>query len=132
MPRHAHDAAIGREPEAAGLVVDDLEQRVDRQSLREPERGHAPVAIPHEAAVGRDPQRAVGVFVEIEHVLRVVHRVQVDRLDASVDDARRAVRRADPDCAVACDVQREDEIARQTRLGTVGAEHAVLHVHEPA
>ena len=51
---------------------------------------------------------------------------------ALVHHARRAVGRADPHRAIARDMQREDEIARQAGGRTEETELAVLHLHQPA
>ena len=86
---HAHHAAVGGQPQAADAVVDDREQGIDRQALRQPERLQPAVAVAQQAAIAGHPDRAVGVFMEIEDVLRVANLARVDPLHVLADDARR-------------------------------------------
>ena len=129
---HAQHAAVRAQPEIPALVVDHLEHGVDRQALRDPEQREAPVAVAQQPAIAGHPQRAVLVVGEAQHVACVQPR-RHRRGDCTIaDDARRAIRGPDPDVAVARDVQRDHEVARQA-LGLAEQGHApVAQPHQPA
>ena len=70
VPRDAQHAAVRCQPQVAKTVVEDGEQRIHRQAVLQAQPAYPALAVAQQPAVGGQPHRAVGVFVEIEDVLR--------------------------------------------------------------